>query len=77
MDETNLLSLIRYTNCQITTKFATVLFCKKKLQLNRPNATGIYYSYIVRSDQTSCTVCFACIKHACRTRKHSELDPGL
>jgi hypothetical protein len=34
MDETNLLSLIRPwldTNCQITTKFTTVSFCKKKI----------------------------------------------
>jgi hypothetical protein len=39
MDETNLLSLIRPwldNICQITTKFATVSFCKKNLQLNRP-----------------------------------------
>jgi hypothetical protein len=43
MDETNLLSLIRSwldTNCQITTKFATISFCKKILHLNRPVAVS-------------------------------------
>jgi hypothetical protein len=39
MDETNLLNLIKPwldTNYQITTKFATVSFSKKKMQLNMP-----------------------------------------
>jgi hypothetical protein len=39
MDEMNFLSLIRpwlHTNYQITTKFTTVSFYKKKLQLNGP-----------------------------------------
>jgi hypothetical protein len=39
MDETNLLSLIRPwldNICQITMKRATVPFCKKILDLNRP-----------------------------------------
>jgi hypothetical protein len=53
MDETNLLSLIRAwlgTNCQITTKFATVSFAKKNLQLNPP-------CILQRMAQRSCAPC--------------------
>jgi hypothetical protein len=40
MEETNLLSLVRLwldTNCQITTKFATVSFCKKNATKPAPS----------------------------------------